>query len=153
MMMGLHPEMTYRVRTTNPLGPTEGSPLGAIQYWQVTEAALTGERIEAKLAATGSDWMQMSSDGFWRPNVRAQFETNDGAIVLMHYWGLVEQTASFKRAAQADHETQWNDQYMRLAIRFDTGAEQYRWLNTNLFVAAGRLIGTGRIEYAVCRLT
>jgi hypothetical protein len=52
MMMGLHPEMTYRVRTTNPLRPTHGSPLGVTQYWQVTEAALTGERIEAKLAAT-----------------------------------------------------------------------------------------------------
>jgi hypothetical protein len=153
MIMGLHPEMMYRVRTTHPLDPTQGSPLGVTQYWQVTEAELTGDRIDAKLAVTGGDWMQMSSDGFWRPNVRAQFETNDGAIVLMHYTGLVEQTEAFKRAAEADRETQWHDQYLRLAIRFDTGAERYRWLNTNLFVAAGRLLGTGRIEYTVCRLT
>jgi Protein of unknown function (DUF3237) len=106
MTIGLYPEMMYRVQTTHPLDPTEGSPLGVTQYWQVTEAELTGDRIDAKLAATGGDWMQMSSDGFWRPNVRAQFETNDGAIVLMQYWGLVEQTEAFKLASEADRETQ-----------------------------------------------
>jgi hypothetical protein len=29
----------------------------------------------------------------------------------------------------------------------------YAWLNTSLFAAAGRFLGTGRIDYAVCRLT
>jgi len=42
---------------------------------------------------------------------------------------------------------------MRLYIEFQTGAERYRWLNTSLFVAAGRLRGTGQIEYAVYRVT
>jgi hypothetical protein len=32
---------------------------------------------------TGGDWMQMSPDGFWRPDVRAQFRTDDDAVVLM----------------------------------------------------------------------
>lgn len=71
----------------------------------------------------------------------------------MHYTGLVQQTEAFKRAAEADRETAWADQYMRLSIRFDTGAANYAWLNTSLFVAAGRLLGTGRIEYAVYRVT
>jgi len=56
-MIGLVPEMIYRVRTTNPLAPTQGSPAGVRQYWQVSEAELDGERIKAKLASTGSDWM------------------------------------------------------------------------------------------------
>jgi hypothetical protein len=152
-MIGLVPEMIYRVRTTNPLSPTAGSPNGVTQYWQVSEAELDGERIKAKLASTGSDWMRMSPDGYWRPDVRAQFVTDDGAIVLMHYTGLVQQTDAFKRAAEADQATEWGDQYMRLALRFDTGAERYGWLNTSLFVAAGRLLGTGRIEYSVHRVT
>ena len=42
---------------------------------------------------------------------------------------------------------------MRMAMRFDTGAERYRWLNTSLFVAGGRLLGTGHIEYEVWRVT
>jgi Protein of unknown function (DUF3237) len=152
-IVGLEPEMTYRVRTTDPLDPTEGSPWGPRQYWQVSEATLEGPRIHARLASTGGDWMGVGADGFWRPDVRAQFLTDDDAVVLMHYTGLVQQTETFVQAADADRETDWADQYMRLAITFDAGDARYAWLNTSLFVAAGRLLGTGRIEYAVYRLT
>jgi hypothetical protein len=41
---------------------------------------------------------------------------------------------------------------MRLT-RFDIGAERYRWLNTNLFIAKGRLIRTGSVECEVLRVT
>jgi hypothetical protein len=152
-MIGLEEEMFYRVKTTDPLQPTAGSPHAVIQYWQVSEAELVGTRIRAKLAATGMDWMRVGPDGFWRPDVRAQFMTSDGAVVLMHYTGLVEQTARFKAAAESDQPTEWDEQYMRLSITFDTGDARYDWLNKSLFVAAGRLLGTGRIEYAVYRVT
>jgi hypothetical protein len=49
--------------------------------------------------------------------------------------GLVQQTARLAKAAEADEPTDWADQYMRLSIRFETGAPRYAWLNTNLFVA------------------
>ena len=41
---------------------------------------------------------------------------------------------------------------MRLAVRFETGAQRYLWLNTNLYIAKGRLLGTGHIEYEVYRV-
>ena len=53
--MELVPEMIYRVRTTEPLSPTDGSPFGPRQYWQVSEASLDGDRIHARLASTGID--------------------------------------------------------------------------------------------------
>lgn len=81
------------------------------------------------------------------------FKTEDGETILMHYTGLVEQTEAFKKAAEANKPTGWEDQYMRLMIRFDAGAEQYRWLTQSLFIAKGRLVGTGQIEYAVSRVT
>jgi hypothetical protein len=71
----------------------------------------------------------------------------------MHYTGLVEQTSRFAEAAEADEPTDWADQYMRLSIRFETGAPRYSWLNTSVFVARGRLLGTGKIEYEVYRVT
>jgi hypothetical protein len=152
-MIQLEQEMTYRVRTSYPLEPTVGSPRAVIQYWQVSEAELIGKRIRANLAATGVDWMRVDADGFWRPDVRAQFATDDGAIVLMHCTGLVEQTDRFKSAAASNQPTDWGDQYMRLSITFDTGDARYVWLNKALFVAAGRLLGTGSIEYAVYRVS
>jgi hypothetical protein len=42
---------------------------------------------------------------------------------------------------------------MRLSITFNTGDARYDRLNKSRFVAAGRLLGTGRIEYAVYRVT
>jgi hypothetical protein len=103
--MNLTPEFTYRVKTEGPLPETKGSPRGERQYWMVAEAQLEGPRINAKLAAPGSDWMNVSSDGFWRPDVRLPFITDDGETVLLHYTGLVEQTDRFKRAATADQST------------------------------------------------
>jgi hypothetical protein len=151
-MIRLEPAFLYRVTTTDPLPATEGSPAGPRIHWQVSAAELDGPEIKARLAGTGGDWMAVGPDGFWRPDVRAQFLTDDGAVVLMHYTGLVEQTNAFKAAAEADRPTDWEDQYLRVAIRFETGAERYRWLNQRLFVAAGRLLGTGRIEYQVYRV-
>ena len=151
--MELVEAFTYRVKTTGPLKSTKGSPAGERSYWIVSEAELDGPGIKARLAAPGSDWMWVSGDGFWRPEVRAPFTTDDGETILMHYSGLVQQTEAFKQAAEADRPTDWQDQYMRLMLRFDTGAKRYAWLNTSLFVAKGRLLGTGRIEYAVSKLT
>jgi hypothetical protein len=42
---------------------------------------------------------------------------------------------------------------MRLVMRFDIGAERYRWLNTSLFIAKGRLIRAGSVEGEVFRVT
>ena len=61
----------------------------------------------------------------------------------MAYTGLVQQTERFAEAAEGDEPTEWDDQYMRLSIRFETAAQRYGWLNTSLFVARGRLLGTG----------
>jgi Protein of unknown function (DUF3237) len=152
-MVGLEQEMTYRVRVTGPLETTTGAPTGERQYWQVDEATLSGDRIEARLAMPGGDWMLVGPDGYWRPDVRVQLVTADDAVVLLHYTGLVEQTDRFVAAAAAGRETGWDDQYMRMALRFETGAERYAWLVRNLFVAAGRLVGPGEIEYRVFRLT
>jgi hypothetical protein len=152
-VIGLEEVLTYRVTSTGPLDTTEGSPWGARQYWEMSEATLSGERVAATLAMPGGDWMAVSDDGFWRPDVRVQFRTDDGAVILMRYTGLVEQSDVFKSAATEDRETSWDDQYMRLAVTFETGDERYRWLNESLFVARGRLLGTGRIEYTVYRVT
>lgn len=151
-MLTLKKEMTYRFKTKGPLAPTNGSPRGPRQYWEMTEGTLTGERINAKIAMPGGDWYNVSADGFGRPDVRVQLITDDGEVILLHYTGLVEQTEVFKTAAAAGSETSWNDQYMRMMMNFDTGAEKYAWLNKSLFIAEGRLTGPAEIEYAIYRV-
>jgi hypothetical protein len=151
-MPSLHREMTYRFTTRGPLAPTQGSPLGERQYFEMTAGTLTGDRINARIAMPGGDWMARSPDGFWRPDVRVQFVTDDEAVILLHYTGLVQQSDAFKRAAQENRATNWSDQYMRMIMTFDTGAAKYAWLNQNLFIADGRLLGAAEIEYAIFRV-
>jgi Protein of unknown function (DUF3237) len=55
---------------------------------------------------------------------------------------LIEQTPAFMKATKENGATGWGDQYKLLVMRFDIGAERYRWLNTSLFIAKGRLIRT-----------
>ena len=81
--MELIEEFLYRVKAIGPLKTTEGSPNGERNYWIVSEAEIDGPRIKGRLAAPGSDWMRVSEDGFWRPDVRAPFQTDDGETILM----------------------------------------------------------------------
>jgi len=37
--------------------------------------------------------------------------------------------------------TLWSDQYMRMALTFDTAAENHAWLMESLYIARGRLLG------------
>jgi hypothetical protein len=37
-------------------------------------------------------------------------------------------------------------------MTFDTGSERYAWLNQHLFIARGRLVGPGEIEYEIYRV-
>jgi len=152
-MIGLEHVLTYHFKTRGPLGDTDGSPRGARQYWEMTEGTLEGEGLRAHLAMPGGDWMTVSSDRFARPDVRVQLETDDGALILLHYTGLVERTDAFLAAAEANRPTDWPDQYMRFAMTFDTGAERYSWLNESLFLAEGHILGTNELEYRIYRVT
>jgi Protein of unknown function (DUF3237) len=151
-VLRLHHEMTYRFRVRGPLAATDGSPRGARQYWEMTEGTLAGDRIQATIAMPGGDWHLVSSDAFGRPDVRVQFVTDDGALVLLQYTGLVQRTAAFNQAADTGEATGWDDQYMRMVMTFDTGAERYAWLNQHLFIARGRLAGRNEIEYEIYRV-
>ena len=68
-MMKLEAEMTYRLKVRGPLPATEGSPVGACEYWEMTEGTITGDRIWARIAMPGGDWMVVSADRFRRQDV------------------------------------------------------------------------------------
>jgi hypothetical protein len=89
---------------------------------------------------------------YGRPHVRLAFRTDDGALVLLEYHGIVQASAAFNHAVESDTATQWHDQYMRMALMFDTSDERYGWLMQNLFIARGRLLGAHELEYDVYRV-
>jgi hypothetical protein len=152
-MAGLEFEMIYHLRVRGPMPATQGAPLGERIYWEMSAGTLEGPRIKARIAMPGGDWYRPGADGFGQPDVRVQFVTDDDAVILLHYTGLVQMNDTFTKAAEAGSATRFEDHYMRMAMRFDAGAPKYAWLNQHLFVAEGRLTGKDQIQYRVYRVT
>jgi Protein of unknown function (DUF3237) len=152
-MIQLEPVMIYRLDVTGPAASGDGSASNARrQFWQMTRATLDGPNIRAQSVMPGIDWFTPYPNGYGRPHVRLAFRTDDEALILLEYHGIVHATAAFTRAVATDTPTQWDDQYMRMALTFDTSADRYAWLMQNLFIARGRLTGAKAIEYDVYRV-
>ncbi|MGH8186465.1 MAG: DUF3237 domain-containing protein [Steroidobacteraceae bacterium] len=152
-MIELEPAMIYRLDVTGPASSDDGSASNPRRvFWQMTRATLQGPNINATTLMPGIDWFTPYPGGYGRPHVRLAFRTDDGALVLLEYRGIVHATAAFTRAVERDTATQWDDQYMRMAMTFDTSAERYAWLMESLFIARGRLAGAKAIEYDVYRV-
>jgi hypothetical protein len=152
-MIQLEPAMIYRLDVTGPLESRDGSPSNPRrQWWQMTRATLEGPNIRASSPMPGIDWYTPFEDGYGWPHVRVPFQTDDGAVILLEYRGVVHATEAFVRAVENDAPTQWEDQYMRMALEFDTTSVRYAWLMHSLFIARGRLIGAKSLEYDVYRV-
>lgn len=148
--MDLVHEMTYvsHLRPPMPIG----GPFGQRIYYDVTHGDIEGPRIRGSWRS-GGDWLIVGDDGITRIDARGQLETDDGAFVYVQYHGVLEMNSTLRGALRAGAETSYDDQYYRITPRFETGAEQYAWLQQSVFVGQGRLVAGGAVEYRVFRVT
>ena len=112
---------------------------------------IEGKRLKGKVLTGGADWLLIGAVGFGRLDVRAQFQTNEGASIYAQYDGLVELNQKVGDALASRGSTDYGDQYFRTTPPFETGDPRYTWLNQSVFVAEGR-IGPGKVEYKVYRV-
>jgi hypothetical protein len=59
---------------------TGAGPFGTRGLAVVTGGSFTGPRLKGTIWASGGDWWLRGPDGVVRLDVRATFETNDGAL-------------------------------------------------------------------------
>ena len=152
-MIELEHAMIYRLDVTGPVESNDNSAENPRrQFWQMSTATLDGPRIKAVSAMPGIDWFTPYPNGYGRPHVRLPFHTNDGAVVLLEYRGIVHASEAFLTAVKENTPTQWEDQYMRVVLTFETESRNYQWLMESLFLARGRLLGSKSLEYDVYRV-
>lgn len=131
-----------------------GGPMGTQMFFEVTgEGRIDGERLKGRVLTGGGDWLRLAPDGLGRLDVRAQFETDDGAVVYVQYDGILEMNDAVQQAMASASGTEFADQYFRTQPRFQTGDERYAWLNQSVFVAEGRVYPGFGVEYRVYRVT
>jgi len=145
-------EATMRV-VVEPAEVVGRGPFGTRLVAAATGGTVVGPRLTGTIAGPGADWVLAGEDGFGRVDVRLQIRTDDGALVYAIYDGLLELNVAVLGAlADPGAETAWDDQYFRIAPRFETGADRYAWLQRSLFVGRGRIAAHG-VEYELYRVT
>lgn len=142
--------MTYWERIEGPLPSTKNSALGERLCWQVAEASLTGENINAHSTMAGADWMRIGKDGIRRADNRMQFVTIDQETILFSYDNaIIKPSEMFYKALAEGKESNFDDQYMRISPKFETARGKYSWLEQNIFIGVGRLFGNRQIIYEI----
>ena len=121
------------------------SPWGATSVGYIESGEFRGPVLNGRVLPGGGDWPAISNDGLnnYQVNVRAVWETDDGARILVQYYGFIavptELAGDYTTLAALDP----SQYYFRTAPTFRTGDPRYLWLNTTLAVGIGRFTPTG----------
>ena len=102
-----------------------------------------GPKLRGKILPGGGDWFRTRSDGVGFVDVRATLQTDDGALIYVQYFGVLDVTPEQRTSIFNGEDVPASDYYFRVSPRFETGAPQYAWLNNLVTVGIGRIETTG----------
>ncbi|GAC1546886.1 MAG: DUF3237 domain-containing protein [Acidimicrobiales bacterium] len=129
MALELLPLCTLDVTLADPIVVGEG-PAGLRIIYEVVEASMEGARLNAKMRGGASaDWITVSGT-VGSLDVRATFETEDGAIIYAAYRGRTDVSQGPGAAP------------IYVAPLFECGDPRYSWLNSLQAVGKGELTGS-----------
>lgn len=127
-------------------------PFGNRVFYGVCGGRVSGPELNGDVLRGGGDWALIGEDGWVRLDVRGQCRTDDGALLYIHYKGLIEPTEAFQRALASGEETAFEDQYFRISPQVETGDPRYLWLTRSALVGRGRLCSGPGVAYEVFRV-
>lgn len=131
------------------------TPSGNRNIVDVTGGVFEGPKLRGKLLHSGGDWLIMRESGHGALDVRATFETHDGAYIYVQYYGILQLTEAVVRVLESGGETQYGDQYFFTNPRMETGDPRYAWVNDIFCVGEGRLLtqdGGPAVQYRVSQI-
>lgn len=138
----------------NPRLEIGSGPLGRRTLFGSAGGTFHGPRLRGEVLPGGGDWALFRPDGTMALDVRLTLRTDDGALVHMTYSGrwvippdLRTDLADPARRNNVDPARY----YFRTNPLFETGANQYTWLNDIVCVGSGYLVNGG-IAYKVSQV-
>jgi hypothetical protein len=132
-------------RPPEVIGPV---PEGFRVNFYSTGGEITGPRIRGKLRPVGGDWMTVRPDGIAILDVRSTLETEDGALILMTYPGVIDLgDDGYDRFLRGELPAVAR---IRTSPRFATSHPQYLWLNRLHCIGVGEYAAvTNRATYDI----
>lgn len=112
------PELVHFATMTVKLGEQfviKGGPVGTRIVAEVDSIEVAGERLTASMVGkSAADWLTLGPDGTYGTlDVRATLKSDDDELIYVEYSGRISLTTGKVMSAPL----------------FQTGAEQYDWLN------------------------
>ena len=124
---------------TSPPTMIMGAPQGNRYIVSVPGGTFEGPKLKGTVVAnSGGDWLTLRADGSAKLDVRLTLTTDDGAAILMSYSGILVNGEGGPS--------------IRSAPLFETGAENYAWLNRVQAVGVGAP-RAGGVKYDIYALS
>ena len=138
----------YHANLEAPLEVGVGS-FGNRSIVEVSGGAFDGPKLKGKIRNLGAaDWLIFDNDGVGHLDVRATFETHDGAFIYVQYFGNLVLNDAIQAALAGTGDCDYGETEFFTAPRMECGDERYKWVNSAVCVAEGRIM-KGRVEYKV----
>jgi hypothetical protein len=120
-------------------------PQGQRRIVPIEGGAFEGPRLRGRVLPNGADWMSIRPDQVLAIDCRAALETHDGALIYMHYSGFRHGPPKIMEALDRGESVDPSKYYFRISPTFETGRDEYSWLNRILAVGIGRREPSGPI--------
>ncbi|KFG90917.1 hypothetical protein BV98_001284 [Sphingobium herbicidovorans NBRC 16415] len=121
--------------------------IGNRQLYVVRDGVVEGERIKGKVQAGGGDNLLVDPSGMGHVDARVVWETDDGVIIYVQYFGRVMMNEKVGAAFKAGAGTEFGDCHFVTQPRFECGDPRYAWLNETVAIAEGRVAEGRAIQY------
>lgn len=132
--------MTYHADLKDPVEIGK-SAVGTRAIYDVTGGHFEGPKLKGKILPSGADWILIGDDGYGRLDVRATFETDDGAFIYLQYFGLLDLgILAAVNNNDSGKAPDFGDFYFMTQPRFETGDSRYQWLNHLTVVGQGKTL-------------
>jgi hypothetical protein len=142
--------MTSRFLMTIHVFVAPPQKLGAVPHGTrviapITSGEFDGPRLRGKVLPGGSDWTLLRSDGVLELDLRITLDTDDGALIYVTSFGLRHGPPEVLTALARGESVDPSLYYFRTAMRFETSAPRYAFLNRLIAVSSGDRRASGPI--------
>ena len=119
------------------------TPLGTRRILHASGGAFFGPLLRGQVLRGGGDWVLARRDGVAQLDIRFALRTDDGELIYSIAEGISDIAPALRRRILQGEDVDPSEYYFRTALKFQTGAQKYVWLNRLLAVGVGRRTATG----------
>lgn len=122
---------------------------GVRQLYVVKGGTVHGDRINGAILAGGGDNLLVDPSGMGHVDARVTWQTDDGAIIYVQYYGRVMMNDKVSAAFKNGEGAEFGDCHFVTQPRFECGDPRYAWLNEVVAIAEGRVAPGRAIQYRI----